>query len=82
MVYISLNDLSINDANKTDEQIAQEGLSAMELWMRELGLTMNISELGVNNDMLEGIVDGTIIMDGGYKVLERNEILEILKLSL
>lgn len=72
----------INDANKTDEQIAQEGLSAMELWMRELGLTMNISELGVNNDMLEGIVDGTIIMDGGYKVLERNEILEILKLSL
>ena len=32
--------------------------------------------------MLEGIADGTIILPGGYKVLEHEEIVEILKESL
>lgn len=67
---------------KTDEQIAGEGLDAMEAWMKELGLVMNISDLGATEDMLEGIADGTIILPGGYKVLEHNEIIEILKESL
>lgn len=67
---------------KTDEQIAGEGLNAMEAWMKELGLVMNISDLGATEDMLEGIADGTIILPGGYKVLEHNEIIEILKESL
>ena len=69
-------------AGKTDEQIAGEGLDAMEAWMKELGLVMNISDLGATEDMLEGIADGTIILPGGYKVLEHNEIIEILKESL
>ena len=54
----------------------------METWMKELGLVMNISDLGVAEDMLEGIADGTIILPGGYKVLEHGEIIEILKESL
>ena len=67
---------------KTDEQIAGEGLDAMEAWMKELGLVMNISDLGATEDMLEGIADGTIILPGGYKVLEHDEIVKILKESL
>ena len=47
--------------------------------MRELGLVMRISELGATEDMLEGIADGTIILPGGYKVLEHDEIVDILK---
>ena len=72
----------ISAEGKTDEQVANEGLNAMEAWMKELGLAMNISELGATEDMLEGIADGTLIMNGGYKVLERDEIVEILKASL
>ncbi len=67
---------------KTDEQVAQEGLAAMESWMRELGLVMTSLRLGATEDMLEGIADGTIVMSGGYKVLEHDEIVEILKESL
>lgn len=33
--------------------------------MKEIGLVMNISELGVTEDMLEGIANGTFIMEGG-----------------
>ena len=54
----------------------------MESWMKELGLAMKLSELGATEDMLEGIADGTIIMDGGYKVLDRSEILNILKAAM
>ena len=72
----------ISTEGKTDEQIANEGLNAMKAWMKELGLTMNISELGATEDMINGIADGTLIMDGGYKVLDHDEIVEILKASL
>ena len=54
----------------------------MESWMKELGLVMNISELGATEDMLEGLADSTLIMNGGYKVLTRDEIITILKESM
>lgn len=78
----AMNVWDVNPAGKTDEEIADEGLKAMESWMRELGLVMNIRELGVAEDMLPGIVKGTFILDGGYKVLTEDEIMEILKESM
>lgn len=72
----------VNPEGKTDEAIAEEGLKAMEAWMKELGLAMNISELGATEDMIEGIADGTLILEGGYKVLDHEEIVRILKESL
>ncbi len=78
----AVNVWDVNPIGKTEEQVAQEGLNAMENWMRELGLVMNLSQLGATEDMLEGIANGTIIMPGGYKVLEHDEIIKILKESL
>ncbi|MBQ2285894.1 MAG: iron-containing alcohol dehydrogenase [Clostridia bacterium] len=72
----------VNTAGKTDEQAANEGLAAMESWMRELGLAMKLSELGVTNDMIEGIADVTVHLTGGYKDLAMTEIVEIFKRSL
>ena len=78
----AINVWGVDPHDKTDEQIAAEGLERMEGWMKEIGLVMNISELGVTEDMLEGIAKGSFIMDGGYKVLSQDEIVEILKNSL
>ena len=72
----------ISPDGKTDEQLAEVGLAAMENWMKELGLVMKISELGVTDDMIEGIADGTIILDGGYKLLDRDEVVKVLKASM
>ena len=72
----------VRPEGKTDEEIAEEGLKDMEAWMKELGLAMNISELGATEDMIEGIADGTLILEGGYKVLDHEEIVKILKESL
>ena len=66
---------------KTEEELARAGLSAMEAWMRELGLVMRLRDLGAAEEMLEGIADGTFLLDGGYKVLTRDEVVQILKES-
>ena len=78
----AVNVWGVDAAGKTDEQVAQEGLAAMESWMKELGLVMNLTDLGVTADMVEGIADSTLVMQGGYKVLDRAEIVEIIKASL
>lgn len=75
----AVNVWGVNPDGKTDEQVANGGLEAMESWMKELGLVMNITELGANADMIEGIADATLVMNGGYKVLTRDEIVEIFK---
>ena len=73
---------NIDSADKTDEEIAETGLKAMEDWMRKLGLAMKLSELGGTEDMIEGIADATLILGGGYKVLTRDEVVQILRESL
>lgn len=78
----AVNVWNVNPTGKTDEEIAAEGLAAMESWMKELGLVMNISDFGVTKDMVEGIADSTFIMEGGYKILTHEEIVTILNNSL
>lgn len=80
--HYAINVWNVNPSGKSDEEIANEGLNAMEAWMRKIGLIMNISELGASTDMIEAIADSTLIMEGGYKVLSREEIISILKASL
>lgn len=72
----------VNADGKSDEEVAAEGLSEMEKWMTGLGLTMNLTELGVTPDMIEAIADSTVTKKGGYKALDKAEIKKILRESL
>lgn len=81
-VRFAKNVWDVDGKGKSEEQIAEDGLKAMEAWMKELGLILNTAELGVTKDMIEGIADSTLIMDGGYKVLNREDIVKILEESL
>lgn len=78
----AINVWNISPNGKSDQQIAEEGLAAMESWMKELGLVMNITELGATEKMIEGIADVTVVLPGGYKLLQREEIIRILRESL
>lgn len=78
----AVNVWNVNAEGKSDEEVAAEGLKAMENWMRKIGLTMTIGELGATKDMIEGIADATFILKGGYKVLTRDEIVKVLTESL
>lgn len=78
----AINVWNVNPAGKTDQQIAIEGLDQMEAYMNEIGLVMSIKDLGVSEDMLEGITRGSFILKGGYKVLTHDEIVLVLKNSM
>ena len=81
-VRYATNVWGVNPVGKTDETIAEEGLDAMEAWMRRIGLVMNVSELGVTDENLEDVVKATLIMEGGYKVLTQDDVRNILKASM
>lgn len=78
----AVNVWGVDAAGKSKEEVAREGLDAMEQWMRKIGLVMNISDLGVTEDMLEGIVKSTFIMQGGYKVLTEEDVMKVLRESM
>lgn len=72
----------VDPNGKTEEAIAKEGLARMEAWMRRIGLSMNITELGATPEMIDGITESTFVMEGGYKKLNKDDIRSILKESL
>lgn len=78
----AVNVWNVSPEGKTAEAVAEEGLAAMEAWMRSLGLVMNISDLGATESMLDDLVNATLVMTGGYKVLDKEEIRAIFKESL
>ena len=78
----AVNVWNVNPENKSDKEIAEEGLAKMEAWMKKIGLVMNITELGAKEEMLDGMVKSTLTMEGGYKVLNKDDIKAILKASL
>lgn len=78
----AVNVWGVNAENKSDEQVAEEGLSAMENWMKKLGLVLHSGEFGVTDSDAEKIADLVVPMNGGYKVLNREETVKILKESI
>lgn len=78
----AVNVWDVTAEGKSDEQIAEEGLMAMESWMKELELTMNLTELGVTEEMLPDLVKTTLVMRGGYKVMNPKDIEEVFRESL
>ncbi len=81
-VKFAKNVWNVNDSNKTDTQIALEGLDKLEQWMKEIGVVLHLKELNVTEAMFDDIVKGTFISDTGYKTLSKDEIKEILKESM
>lgn len=77
----AINVWNVNPQGKTQMQIAEEGLAVMEKWMRKIGLVMNLTQLGATQEMLDGMVKSTLVMDGGYKVLSESDIRAILQAS-
>lgn len=50
--------------------------------MKEIGVVLSIKKLGATEDMLPGIVQAVFHLKGGYKELDNDEILAILKESM
>lgn len=69
----------VTTENKTKEQIALEGIDALEAFTKECGIVTSLKELGATKDMLPKIAESTIIIGNGYKKLTTEEVLNILE---
>ena len=78
----AVNVWNVDPQGKTDRELAEAGLQAMEDWMHGLGLVMKTSQLGATEAMIPDLVRGTLILEGGYKVLDQEEIAAIFRESL
>ena len=78
----AVNVWGVNASGKSTEEVAAEGLDEMEKWMKEIGLVMNVTDLGVTPDMLDGIVKATFLNEGGHKALSAANARPILQQSM
>ena len=78
----AVNVWGVNASGKSTEEVAAEGLDEMEKWMKEIGLVMNVTDLGVTPGMLDGIVKATFLNEGGYKALTAADVRTILEQSM
>ncbi|MCQ2345563.1 MAG: iron-containing alcohol dehydrogenase [Paludibacteraceae bacterium] len=81
---------NVDDQGQGDEQIALEGISRLEQFIRELGLPQSLCEVGATVEMLPLIAKSTDqnykarfgTSFGGYKLVEEKEIMAILNACL
>ncbi|MCF0205969.1 MAG: iron-containing alcohol dehydrogenase [Bacteroidales bacterium] len=77
-VRFAQNVWKVDPANKSDEQIALEGIAKLEAFFRELGIPSTLREVGATEEMLPLIAKSTI-PGGGYKKMNAEDILCVLK---
>ncbi|MCD2436434.1 iron-containing alcohol dehydrogenase [Acidaminococcus sp. NSJ-142] len=74
----AVNVWGINPEGKSQEELADAGLNALEGWMKEIGVYLHLSELGCTEGMFDDIIKGTFLLQGGYKVLTAEDVRTIL----
>lgn len=76
-VRFAKNVWGIAPERKTEEELALAGIQALADFIREIGLPTTLKELDVNQSQFKEIADSCGISQGSYKVMTREEILEI-----
>lgn len=69
----------VDETGKSKEEVALEGIDAMDRFVKECGIVTSLKELGATEEMLPLIANSTVLLPGGYKALTAEEVLEILK---
>ena len=69
---------NVDEKGKSKEEIAEEGIKCLQDFIVEMGIPTKLSEIGATEDMLPEIAN-SCIFGGGYKEVNEEEILQILK---
>nr|WP_282556965.1 MULTISPECIES: iron-containing alcohol dehydrogenase [Providencia] len=69
----------ISTEGKTQDQIALEGIDALEAFIKECGIVTSLKALGATREMLPKIAASTIILGKGYRKITPEEIQNILE---
>lgn len=70
----------VDTTNKTDEEVALEGIEALASFIKEMGLPTTLTEMNISDEgILRSVADTCNLTAGCCKKFERDEIFEILK---
>lgn len=78
----AINVWDVRPEEKSDKEIAEAGLLALENWMKEIGLVLDSRKLDVTEANIDDIAKNTFIFNGGYKVLSLEEVKAVLTASM
>lgn len=79
-VSFAKNVWNVNSKDKSDEEIALEGINKLAEFIRKIGLPTSLKELGLQDkSMLKEIADSCGISQGSFKQMTHDEILELLE---
>ena len=73
---------SLDTSKMSDHDAGLAGIAALEDWMNKIGVVTNSKELGVTEENIPSIAKATIILDGGYRVLTKDDVVTILRESM
>ncbi len=76
-VRFAKNVWGVSGEGKSDDEIALEGIAALENFSKELGIPSTLRELGATEDMLQKIAY-SVEEGGGYKKMTHEDILTVL----
>ena len=68
----------VSAAGKTKEEVALEGIDKLAEFIKEMGIPVTLRELGATEEMLP-LIAKTTVKGGGYKQMDENDILTVLK---
>ena len=68
----------VSAAGKTKEEVALEGIDKLAEFIKEMGIPATLRELGATEEMLP-LIAKTTVKGGGYKQMDENDILTVLK---
>ena len=78
----AVNVWNVNEAGKTDNQIALEGIGCLEAFFKEIGATTSLRELGIaDKSKFDYIANSCNLLTGGYRTLTHKDVREILEAS-
>ncbi|USK69740.1 iron-containing alcohol dehydrogenase [Peribacillus asahii] len=74
----------VNPEGKTDEETALEGVASLSAFWRSLGAPTRLADYGIDDAQLETMADKAMVYGefGQFKVLNREDVLSILRASL
>jgi alcohol dehydrogenase YqhD (iron-dependent ADH family) len=74
----------VDSEGKTDEQIALEGIARTQAFFKEIGAPITLREVGIDDSNIELMAERAVRFGaiGGYKKLYKEDVLNILQMSL
>ena len=79
---LAVNVFKVDVKNKTDKEIAAEGLKELEKFMCKIGLVKSLAELGFKNEMMIDALNATHLNSGGFKKVSLDDVKGILLKSM